>query len=91
MKYLKVLFRISSDTKFERKMGLVFSLNRNLVQSLGKVATATATSTVTKTSVEGKSASSEGELLLFFLVMLGFFAAMLYLARQEMGRTMRGN
>ena len=69
-------------------MGLVLSLNRNLVHSLGEVAMATATSTATTTSAEGKSASSEGELLLFFLVMIGFFAAMLYLARQEMGRTM---
>jgi len=68
-------------------MGLVFSLNRNLAQSLGEVAMATATSTAKTTSAEGKSASPGGELLLFFMVMIGFFAAMLYLARQEMGRT----
>ena len=53
-----------------------------LFKVLGGMATASA-----KASAEGKSASQEGELLLFFLVMLGFFAAMLYLARQEMGRT----
>lgn len=58
-----------------------------LIKVLGKLAAASATSTAKTTSAEGNSASSEGEILLFFLVMIGFCAAMLYLVRQEMGRT----
>ena len=80
--------------KFKSIISKISLLIRNLKMDrhalfkvLGELATASATRATT-TSVEGKSSSPEVELLLFFLVMIGFFAAMLYLARQEMGRPM---
>ena len=79
--YFKIIESIISKISLLIRNLKRMSSRHALFKVLGGMATASA-----KASVEGKSASPV-ELILFFLVMIGFFAVLLYHARQDVGRT----
>ena len=68
-------------------MGLRFSLNRNLVESLVKVAAATTTATARAKAAEKQTTSPEGDLIFLSIVMAIFFAALLCFGCHQIKQT----